>query len=180
MRAVHRAARSDGRNHLIFCSHPPVFTVGAGERREWDIETLQSDRGGSITCHAPGQLIIYFCFQVPRPVHFYRKVRRAFDTFFAGMELPARYDRKQPGWYLERNRKIASLGFRYRHGVSLHGVSLNIDPDLAFCNRIPPCNLPEVQVTSLRAEGCDIQAEEAEAKLLDSLCPLFEERVAVS
>ena len=175
MDQIHTLARQDGQNHLIFCEHLPVFTVGPEGAGEWPVPTVPTDRGGSITCHAPGQLVAYFCFQAPQPARFYRRVVRAYDSFFSTMRLSARYDRHRPGWYLKKRRKIASLGFRYREGVSLHGVALNVDPDLEFCNRIAPCNLADVRATSLRAEEVQTTMEEVRKALLVTIAKAFGE-----
>jgi len=165
MDEVHAQACADGRNHLIFCSHPLCYTVGSDDAGTWPVETISADRGGSITCHSPGQSVAYFCFQAREPAVFYRRVRRAYDALFARLLPTARYDIHRPGWYIE-NRKLASLGFRYRNGVSLHGVSLNVDVDLEAHNRIVPCNLEGVVAGSLVAEGVGISLEEAEEILL--------------
>ena len=165
MDEVHAAACRDGQNHLIFCSHPLCYTVGSDDGGNWPVETIPTDRGGSITCHSPGQLVTYFCFQAREPALFYRKVRRVYDELFARLLPEARYDTKRPGWYIE-NRKIASLGFRYKNGVSLHGVSLNIDVDLKAHNRVAPCNLKGITATSLTNEGVNMPLDEIENRLL--------------
>ncbi len=175
MREVHDIAVREGGNHLILCSHPPVFTVGPNEKREWGVPAVRTDRGGSITCHGPGQLVAYFCFQAPRPALFYRKVVRAYDALFATLLPAARYDAKRPGWYLDGTRKVASLGFRYEKGVSRHGVALNVDVDLDFCNRVAPCALKGVRASSLRAEGVKASMERVETVLLAALCEAFGE-----
>ena len=180
MEAVHARAVADGRHHLIFCEHPPVFTVGSDAENDWPVPTVATDRGGSITCHAPGQAVAYFCFQAARPALFYRRVVRAYDAFFADAALPARYDLRRPGWYLENRRKIASLGFRYRRGVSLHGVALNVDVDLTFCNRVAPCALEGVRATSLRAEGVRLSMEAVRKSLLDKISASFREEAVPS
>ncbi|WP_457595753.1 lipoyl(octanoyl) transferase LipB [Hydrogenimonas sp.] len=175
MDALHRLAVEDGRNHLIFCEHPPCYTVGS-EGGAWGGEVIPTDRGGSVTCHAPGQLVAYFCFQAPKPALFYRRVVRAYDRFFARTLSEARYEAKNPGWYLP-GRKVASLGFRYRRGVSLHGVALNVDVDLDFCNRIAPCGLAGVVATSLAREGVAMTMGRVQELLLGELVESFEEEV---
>ena len=167
MDEIHEAAVRDGRNHLIFCSHPSVFTVGS-DGGEWPVPTVPTDRGGSITCHAPGQLVTYFCFQAPRPALFYRRVLRAYEAFFADLLPAVRYDKSRPGFYVE-NRKIASLGFRYRQGVSLHGVALNVDVDLEFCNQVAPCGLEGIVPTSLLGEGIGISLHEARERIASAI-----------
>ncbi|WP_457603369.1 lipoyl protein ligase domain-containing protein [Nitratifractor sp.] len=171
---VHARACCDGQNHLILCSHPLCYTVGSDDPGGWSVPTIPTDRGGSITCHSPGQLVTYFCFQAREPIVFYRKVRRAYDAFFAKLLPSARYDTKHPGWYIE-NRKIASLGFRYRNGVSLHGVSLNVDVDLEAHNRVAPCNLDGIIATSLLNEGVLLDEENLSRDLVFLLSESFDD-----
>ena len=174
MDEVHAQACMDGQNHLILCSHPLCYTVGSDDPGGWPVETIPADRGGSITCHSPGQLVVYFCFQAHEPATFYRKVRRVYDGLFAQLLPEARYDARRPGWYVE-NRKIASLGFRYRNGVSLHGVALNVEVDLEAHNRVAPCNLDGVTATSLTKEGVKISSVELENHLVDIIEKVWNE-----
>lgn len=152
MRSIHMLAVEDGQNHLILCAHPNIFTVGQDENRSFPVPTVRTDRGGSITCHTPGQNIYYFCFQAPNPARFYANVLQSFEEFFAHTLPNVQYDKKNPGFYIQ-NRKIASLGFRYSKGVSLHGVALNVDVDLDFHAQVSPCNLTGIVPTSLHNEG---------------------------
>jgi lipoyl(octanoyl) transferase len=168
MDEVHARACEDDRNHLILCQHPNIFTVGADDHDAWGVPTVRTDRGGSITCHSPGQVVAYFCFQAPQPALFYRRVIRAYEALFDTLDIPARYDRTNPGFYIE-NRKICSLGFRYRSGVSLHGVSLNVDVDLDFHRRVNPCGLEGIVPTSLMEEGCLKPLEKVEAALIECI-----------
>jgi len=109
MQMIHSEAVKDGQNHLILCSHPNVFTVGSDRDTLFNVATIACDRGGSVTCHSPGQSIFYFCFQAAQPARFYKKVLTAFEHFFS-MFLPAvEYDRQKPGFYIE-NRKIDCPG----------------------------------------------------------------------
>lgn len=176
MRLVHAEACHDGKNHLIFCSHPPVFTVGTDDQKKWDVNVVSSDRGGSITCHSPGQAVGYFCFQVPQPARFYRNVLTAYEAFFAEVLPSVTYCKEAPGFYIE-NRKIASLGFRYAKGVSLHGVALNVSVDLSLHRQIIPCGLEGIVATSLEAEGVTMSVSEAEDCLLTCIAEAFDEDV---
>ncbi len=174
MDEIHAIACEDKKNHVILCTHPLCYTVGSDDPGGWPVPTIPADRGGSITCHSPGQLVTYFCFQAHEPAAFYRKVRRAYDELFASLLPQARYDPKRPGWYIQ-NRKIASLGFRYRKGVSLHGVSLNIDVDLKAHNRVSPCNLDGVIATSLLNEGVLLDEENLSRDLIQLLSQSFDD-----
>jgi len=176
MDSIHKKAQQDGQNHLIVCSHSTVFTVGRDEKKQFAVPTVQSDRGGSITCHSSGQNIYYFCFQVPRPAPFYRKVVKTFEDFFRQNLPKVNYDKKQPGFYIE-NRKIASLGFRYSQGVSLHGVALNVDVDLALHAQVPPCNLTNIVPTSLKNEGLLLKQKAVDEQIVQLLEKHFEDAV---
>ncbi len=176
MAAVHTQACEDGRNHLILCAHPPLFTVGYDDKGEWDVPVIRSERGGSITCHSPGQVVAYFCFQVSSPALFYRRVIRAYEGFFGEVLPQAVYRSDAPGFYVQ-HRKIASLGFRYRQGVSLHGVALNVDVDLAFHSQVSPCGLEGVVPTSLYAEGVRMTPGEAEEQIITHIAEAFGEVV---
>ena len=170
MYVLHTEAVSTGEDHLILCSHPPVFTVGSDDTGAWGVETQRCGRGGSVTAHSPGQCIFYYLFHVPSPARFYAKVVETFTHFFEDHLPQAAYDRNRPGFYID-NRKIASLGFRYRQGVSLYGVALNVDVDLAFHAQVPPCGLEGVVPTSLSAEGVKL----SEAYVNDRICALTRE-----
>jgi len=148
---------------LICCEHEPVYTVGS-DPYPFDIPTVQSDRGGSITYHAPGQLIWYFLFPVSDPPRFYRKVVGILREYLRKIDPAIQYDTKRPGFYLQ-NRKLLSLGFRYRQGVSRHGIALNVDLDLAPFRKIRPCNLEGVVPTSLKAEGFEHDREKIRHEL---------------
>ncbi len=174
MNAVHARACKDAENHLIFCEHLSVFTVGAQDKKSWSVPVVMTDRGGSITCHSPGQLVCYFCFQVPDPMAFYRRIRRSFEALFSELLPEVFYDPKQSGFYIEK-RKIASLGFRYSKGVSLHGVSINVDVDLDLHNRVSPCGIDGITAGSLKEEGVEIAVKKMETLVVKHLCESFDE-----
>ncbi|QOP45783.1 lipoyl(octanoyl) transferase LipB [Sulfurimonas paralvinellae] len=165
MQEIHTRALYDKQNHLILCSHPNVFTVGSDTKESFDVRVVQSDRGGSITCHTPGQSVFYFCFLVQNPAVFYKKVLNAFEDFFMKNLSAVTYNKGRPGFYIQ-NRKIASLGFRYSQGVSLHGVALNVDVDLNFHSQVSPCNLEGIVPTSLKAEGVNLTQEQVNDELI--------------
>ncbi len=173
---IHSTALKDGQDHLILCSHPKVFTVGSDNKMDWEVPTIQSDRGGSITCHSEGQAVFYFCFQVPQPVKFYRTILAAFDHFFQETLPTARYDKAYPGYYIN-NQKIASLGFRYRQGVSLHGMALNVAVDLDFHSLVNPCGLTGITPTSLRNEGVDMNLKQVNHIIVQNIAEAFDEKI---
>ena len=149
--------KSGERAELWCVQHPSVFTQGQAGKAEHvlkpgEIPIVQSDRGGQVTYHGPGQVILYTLIPMK---HFSLNVRELVnlleDTVIAllesyGVRSQARPD--APGVYVE-GRKIASLGLRIRHGVSYHGVALNVSMDLEPFSRINPCGYEGLQVTQL-------------------------------
>ncbi|WP_457748832.1 lipoyl(octanoyl) transferase LipB [Sulfurimonas sp.] len=176
MQKLHSQALKGHENHLILCSHPNVFTLGSDEKKSFDVPCVQSDRGGSISCHSPGQNVYYFCFEVQKPVLFYKKVLHSFEDFFMKYLPEAVYEKANPGFYI-KNRKIASLGFRYSQGISLHGVSLNVDVDLAFHSLVAPCNLEGIVPTSLANEGVQLTQDQVNSEIVQAITKHFEDAV---
>jgi lipoyl(octanoyl) transferase len=148
---------ADTADALWLVEHPPVFTLGQAGRPEHvlnpgDIPVLQSDRGGQVTYHGPGQIIAYLMLDlrragvgVKRLVHL---LEQAVVDVLAehGIAAAARAD--APGVYVGA-AKIASIGLRVRHGCSYHGIALNVDLDLQPFQRINPCGYAGLQVTRL-------------------------------
>ncbi|MEL0320833.1 MAG: lipoyl(octanoyl) transferase LipB [Gammaproteobacteria bacterium] len=147
-----------GQRAELWCvQHPSVFTQGQAGKAEHvlkpgDIPIVQSDRGGQVTYHGPGQVILYTLIPMK---HFSLNVRELVSLLentvigvlgSFGVSSQARPD--APGVYVE-DRKIASLGLRIRHGVSYHGVALNVSMDLEPFSRINPCGYEGLQVTQL-------------------------------
>jgi len=174
MQEIHAQALVDGENHLILCQHFPIYTVGQDEKQSFKVPTYKTDRGGSISSHSPGQNIYYFCFQTPFPSRFFSKVISVYKHFFQGHLPGAVYDKTKPGFYMNKT-KLLSLGFRYKKGVSLHGVSLNVSPELSFHNKIHPCNLKGVSSSSLSENGLLLSCEEVNAQVIKHICEVFDE-----
>jgi len=136
--------------------HPPVFTQGRNSDPTHllapaDIPVIDIDRGGKVTEHGPGQLVLYGVFALLAEHN---------------IKAAARHD--APGVYVE-GAKIAALGLRVKRGRSYHGLSLNVDMDLEPFSRINPCGYKGMEVTMLRELG--IQASSAE--IADRLCDLL-------
>lgn len=157
MRAFTDGRDADTPDELWLLQHPPVFTLGQAGRREHlldpgEIPVIQVDRGGQVTYHGPGQLIVYVLFDLRRGgVGVKRLVnlleQAVIDLLAArGISAAARPD--APGVYVD-GAKIASLGLRIRQGCSYHGLALNVDMDLSPFQRINPCGFPGLKVTQL-------------------------------
>ena len=161
MRAFTQERDERTADQLWLTSHPPVFTLGQAGRKEHllspgDIAVIQTDRGGQVTYHGPGQLIAYVLIDLRRRDYGVRSlVRRLEDGTIATLAacgLACARRAGMPGVYTSEGAKIAALGLRVRRGCSYHGISLNLDCDLAPYARIDPCGYPDLAVTSLRNE----------------------------
>lgn len=144
-------------DELWLVQHSPVFTQGQAGKAEHllnpgDIPVVQTDRGGQVTYHGPGQLVAYPLLDLRRLGIGVRDLVTLLENtvieFLAQWNLTAVAKPDAPGVYLD-GRKIASLGLRVRRGCSFHGVSLNIHMDLAPFLRINPCGYNGLQMTQL-------------------------------
>jgi len=145
---------------MLLLEHPPVYTVGR-RTAETDlplpgagIDVVTTPRGGQLTYHGPGQLVGYPIMHVANVPEFVLTMERAIVAALAdaGLEARTRLGHKHVGvWVGER--KIASVGIHISQGVSAHGFAVNVENDLAPFTQVVACGLPEVQMTSLQAEG---------------------------
>lgn len=161
-------------DEIWFCEHPPVFTLGLNAAKEHllapgDIPVVQIDRGGQVTFHGPGQLMVYPLIDIRRANIGVRTLVTALEQ--SVVDLAAEYDVEAaaradaPGVYVEGN-KLASVGLRIRRGASFHGMALNVDVDLEPFTRINPCGYAELEMTDLHRLGIDLQLEETSTRLL--------------
>lgn len=159
--------------------HPPVFTLGLNARRQHlldpgDIPVVQTDRGGQVTYHGPGQVVIYLLINLRwRGVRgLVEGIERAVIRFLAGCGIAAETRPKAPGVYAGE-RKIAALGLRVKRGCSYHGLSFNVDMDLAAFARIDPCGHPDLEVTQLKDLGVRLDPQAAAEGLCGELIREF-------
>ena len=154
------------RDEIWLTEHEPVFTQGQAGKAEHvllpgGIEVVQSDRGGQVTYHGPGQIVAYLMFDLKRLNLTVRGLVSGIENAIValltdyGITAAARPD--APGVYVD-GAKIASLGLRVRRGRSYHGLALNVDMDLEPFSRINPCGLEGIEVTQMAdlSEGVDI------------------------
>src|SRR5262245_6965908 len=144
-------------DEIWFLEHPPVFTLGMNAKREHvlapgDIPVVQIDRGGQVTYHGPGQLVVYPLVDLRRAHLGVRELvtalERAVITYVAQFELVAECRRNAPGVYVG-GRKLASVGIRIRRGASYHGLAMNVNLDAEPFTRINPCGYQDLEVTRL-------------------------------
>jgi lipoyl(octanoyl) transferase len=145
---------------MLLLEHPPVYTVGRrseeGElpQGSFGIDVVQTPRGGKLTYHGPGQLVGYPIMHVASVPEYILTMERAIVAALgrAGIEAETKLGHKHVGvWVGER--KIASVGVHLSHGVSSHGFAVNVDNDLDPFTWVVACGLPDVQMTSMAAEG---------------------------
>jgi len=158
MRAFTAARTSETPDELWLLSHAPVFTQGQAGKPEHllqtaDIPVVQIDRGGQVTYHGPGQLVVYLLMDVRRAGlgarELVERMEQSVIDVLAALGIAGEPQRKAPGVYVN-GAKIAALGLRIRQGCSYHGLSFNIDMDLAPFARINPCGYEGMPVTQLR------------------------------
>lgn len=164
---------ADSLDEIWFTEHPPIFTLGLNASRDHllapgDIPVLQVDRGGQVTYHGPGQIMIYPLIDLPRAGLGVRDLVTALEQM--AVELLAEFDidaisrKDAPGVYAG-GHKVASVGLRVRRGASYHGMALNVDVDLEPFSRINPCGFSDLEVTNLTTLGVDETRPEIEARV---------------
>ena len=161
-------------DEIWFTEHPPVFTLGLNASREHliatgDIPVVQIDRGGQVTYHGPGMLMIYPLIDLKRLGLGVRDLVTALEQsvvdLAAGYGIDARARPDAPGVYVG-DTKFASVGLRIRRGASYHGMALNVRVDLEPFMRINPCGYAGLEMTDLATLGGDGDLDVVREKLL--------------
>lgn len=145
-------------DHLLLVEHPPVFTLGKNASKQHiinnseDVSIIQTDRGGNITFHGPGQLVCYPILDLnhyKRSITWYmRELEQLIIEVLGEYDIKASRKKGLTGTWV-KDKKIAALGVRISRWVTMHGFSLNINPDLNFYKNIIPCGIKEYGVTSM-------------------------------
>ncbi len=164
-------------DELWLLQHTPVFTQGLNGKPEHllnpgSIPVIPVDRGGQITYHGPGQLVVYCLLDIKRAGLGVRQLvtllEQSVVALLATYGIRACARPEAPGVYVNK-RKIAALGLRIRRQRCYHGLSLNVDMDLEPFERINPCGYPDLKVTQLKELGVIATLEEVSAQLLEQL-----------
>jgi lipoyl(octanoyl) transferase len=168
---------ADTPDEIWLLEHEPVFTLGMNADRSHvlapgDIPVVQIDRGGQVTYHGPGQLVLYPLIDVRRAALGVRALVTALEQsvidYVGRFEIRAQCRADAPGVYVE-GRKLASVGLRIRRGGSYHGLAFNIDMDLAPFQRINPCGYAGLAMTQLADLGVRRGVQAVGAELADVL-----------
>ena len=164
-------------DELWLTEHEPVFTQGQAGRAEHvlapgDIEVVPSDRGGQVTYHGPGQLVVYLMVDVRRvgitPRGLVTIIEDSIIDLLAAYDIAAANRADAPGVYVA-GAKVASLGLRIRRGCAYHGLALNVQMDLEPFSRINPCGLRNLAVTQLADLGGPARVDLVKAPLTQRL-----------
>lgn len=178
---------------FLVCEHFPTYTLGKNAGRqgssnlhvsdqfleEKKIKTVQIERGGEITYHGPGQLVLYPIISLRerklRVTEYVTMLEEVMIRLAAHFGVSACRNSKNAGiWRDDGTAKIGSIGIAVRHGVSFHGLAINVNPDLEPFEWITPCGLAGVGVTSLAQEmGTSINMDEAKEQLYTIIDELF-------
>lgn len=173
---------------FILVEHPPVFTLGKRGGRESltvaeefitsrGVDIIQTERGGDITYHGPGQLVVYPIVHLHQAglsvKNYVALLEEAMILAAADFSVTAQRDARNRGIWVGDN-KIGSIGIRVRHGVCFHGLALNVNLDFEHFNWIQPCGLSGVGVTSITREtGKKILLSAVKARMIEQLARLF-------
>lgn len=174
-------------DELWFLQHPPVYTMGKNASLEHllapdavpidnisinNIPVVNVDRGGQVTYHGPGQLVVYTLLDLKRLKLGVRElvtlIEKTLIELLDDYGIAANAKSKAPGVYVN-NAKIAALGLRIRKGCSFHGLALNVDMDLEPFSRINPCGYENLEITQLKDFIQDIRIDEVAVNLQQRL-----------
>jgi lipoyl(octanoyl) transferase len=164
-------------DEIWFLQHPPVFTLGLAGKMEHvlapgDIPVVHIDRGGQVTYHGPGQLVVYPLLDLKRLKLGVRALVEALENAvidtLEGYAIHARGRRDAPGVYVDA-RKVCSIGIRVRRGASYHGIAFNVAMDLEPFSRINPCGYAGLEMTQVSALGGPSSLERVATDLAPAL-----------
>lgn len=178
-------------NYLIFCEHPPVITMGKTgdpanlrstppELAKRGVTYVDTNRGGDITFHGPGQLVAYPVFDLEN--HFTdisRYMRTLEEAVIRTISSFGIKGHRIPGltgvWVGEKPRKICALGVKSSRWVTMHGLALNVNTDISYFDLIIPCGIDDKAVTSIQREiGREVRMNEVKEQLRENIFQTFE------
>ncbi|MGV0791078.1 lipoyl(octanoyl) transferase LipB [Mycolicibacterium sp. XJ1819] len=182
-----------GPDTLLLLEHPPVYTAGRRtlpeERPRDGVPVIDTDRGGKITWHGPGQLVGYPIIGLAEPldvVNFVRRLEESLIQVCAGFGLQTRRVESRSGVWVPPDdrrpaRKVAAIGIRVARATTLHGFALNCDCDLAAFSTIVPCGIADAGVTSLSAElGRRVGVEDVMEPVASAVADALDGRLVVA
>ena len=168
-------------NEIWLLEHPPIFTLGTAADRSHilnakKIPVVQSDRGGEVTYHGPGQLVIYFLLDIKKldfsPKKLVLTIQNFVKVLLKQVSIDCNFVEGAPGVYVDK-KKIASIGLRISKGKTYHGISINFDMDLSPFKQINPCGYEGLEVTQIKDLNKDISKLQLEKLVIDLLRNIF-------
>ena len=169
------------KNEIWFLEHLPVFTLGTAADQKHilnakGIPVIQSDRGGEVTYHGPGQLVIYFMVDVKRsklgPKILVKTLQEITKSLLKEYSIDSEFIDGAPGVYVNE-KKIASIGLRISKGKTYHGISINVDMDLTPFSYINPCGYEGLKVTQIKDLNNKANIKDVERLAIKLLEPIF-------
>ena len=171
----------DFSNEIWLLEHPPVFTLGTAADNSHildpkDIPVVQSDRGGEVTYHGPGQLVIYFLLDIKKlgcgPNKLVVSIQEFIKELLSDLSIESSFVEGAPGVYVN-DKKIASIGLRISKNKTYHGVSINFDMDLKPFTYINPCGYEGLEVTQIKDFNRNISKLQLEELVIEKLRHIF-------
>ena len=169
------------KDQIWLLEHPPVFTLGTAADHAHvlspgDIPVIQTDRGGEVTFHGPGQLVIYFLLNIKQkkmgPKTLVANLQNLIQKILQHYSIESSFVEGAPGVYVGE-KKIASIGLRISKGRTYHGISLNVDMDLTPFSLINPCGYEGLEVTQISDFDSNITLEDVESVAIKEMQKLF-------
>ena len=171
----------DFSNEIWLLEHPPVFTLGTAADNSHildtkDIPVVQADRGGEVTYHGPGQLVIYFLLDIKKlgcgPNKLVVSIQEFIKELLSDLSIESSFIEGAPGVYVN-DKKIASIGLRISKNKTYHGISINFDMDLKPFTYINPCGYEGLEVTQIKDFNRNISKLQLEELVIEKLRHIF-------
>ena len=179
MRSIVRA--QSFKDQIWLLEHPSVFTLGTAADpsnvlNPGDIPVIQTDRGGEVTFHGPGQLVIYFLLDIKSkkigPKTMVANLQLIIQKVLRHYSIESSFIEGAPGVYVE-NKKIASIGLRFSGGRSYHGISINVDMNLTPFSLINPCGYEGLEVTQISDFDSNVTLEDVKSVAIKEIQTVF-------
>ena len=171
----------DFSNEIWLLEHPPVFTLGTAADNSHvldpkEIPVVQSDRGGEVTFHGPGQLVVYFLLDIKKlgcgPNKLVVSIQEFIKELLSDLSIESSFIEGAPGVYVN-DKKIASIGLRISKNKTYHGVSINFDMDLKPFTYINPCGYEGLEITQIKDFNRNISKLQLEELVIEKLRHIF-------
>ena len=169
-------------NQIWMLEHDAVFTLGTAADESHiinagQIPIIQTDRGGEVTYHGPGQLVIYFLIDIKEiklgPKALVQKLQELISSILGHYDIESSFIEGAPGVYVD-DKKIASIGLRISQGKTYHGISINVDMDLTPFSLINPCGYEGLEVTQIKEYDSNVKMKDVESIAQQEISKIFE------